>query len=314
MLAFSRIASHQWLCNEVRTSDNDETIYGSKARTATNCSAQHTQVVLDQSHHELDALQRHEPIRRFHGFLQPREEDEKELPLVVLRDDHEGALDLAQIQQLARRIAPGPRLAEETADRFCELGLRDDDGVQALGDAVEGGLQIIANHESHQNDGSAEQAENRLQQLHGKGSDEVPRAKTEEKLEVLVEAKPEPSGVEIGTISVTPPRVQLLRLRVARVDDELRKLAHVASLLVLHAQLHLIEEHQVKCVDEVRPEGRDREIETAQELRQVELLLLVVRVEFVDDRPDQNRTLIGVLLVLHYTVIAVMEAATAHNR
>lgn len=207
---------------------------------------------------------------------------------------------MPQVQQFSRRIPPRPTLAEKGANCVSQFGLRNDDRVQTFRHTVKGGLTVRRSKRDYQNHRCAEEAENGLEQRDRKGPNEVPRAETEQKLKALVAAKPDPFRTKHGTIFVTPRR-RIQSLRVACTDDELRKLAQIALLFRHGTQFHLVQKHEMKCVDERRADRWNGEIETAQELGQIEILLDVVAVQFLDDRLNEHRPFEGVCRAPHYS-------------
>lgn len=133
-------------------------------------------MILLHTAQKLDALQRYEPIRRLQRRANPRKQQREELELLLLRHNDERALDLSEIQNLARGVRPGPGSNEEPRDGGGELGLRQHHGVEELGDGVERG----------EDDRRAEEPQNRVEQPRRERPDEVPRAELQEKVQLAV--------------------------------------------------------------------------------------------------------------------------------
>lgn len=213
---------------------------------------------------KLNTLQRDEAIRRLQRRANPRKQQREELELLVLRNDEKRAFDLPEIQDLARGVRPWPGSNEETRDGGCELGLRQHHGVEELGDGVERG----------EDDGRAEEAENRVEEAWREGTDEVPRTELQEKVELSVVRE-----------DAAPRAVGARRFGgrgAAREDDELRELADATGLLEGAATLDLLLEEKGKSAGEGFARVAEHEEQTAQKDLQVEFFLEVRRVQLAD--------------------------------
>lgn len=105
-------------------------------------------MILLHTAQKLDALQRYEPIRRLQRRANPRKQQREELELLLLRHNDERALDLSEIQNLARGfVSPTSRVhVRRCAGGAAAQVLRAAVFADSRGAAVDESVRIAAVH------------------------------------------------------------------------------------------------------------------------------------------------------------------------
>ena len=222
---------------------------------------------------KLDALQRHEAVRRPQRRANARKQRGEEPELLRLGNDEERTLDLAEVQNLARRVRPGPGADEEARDGARQLRLRQHHRVEELRHGVERG----------EDDGRPEQPQDRVEEPRGEGADEVPRAELQQEVELPVVRE----DVRPRAIGARGLAGGLAGRRAARENDQLGELADAAGLLEGQAALDLLFEKEGKRAGEGVARLDEDEEQAAQKHLQIELLLGVRRVQLADQNVEQ---------------------------